>query len=259
MQQQPQSPPRATMVNQAPRQALARRAYQTMQFAALFVSAGVFFGILGVAMYVAPLVEDGAASFALYNVVRGFVLFVGVTFAVVGVGLAIRAATWKTDNDLARLVGERLKTQFDDRYYFIRNLSRRGLGYIDAVMIGPEGILVFRILDFKGDYLNEGQHWLKAKGGQWQPLTSNPTANVLEDMENLEHYLAQNGLPDFPIFGVVLFTRIEPEFMLRIKPPNRIPALLLRDFITGLQADYFARQRIDEKTAKRVYKLLYEG
>lgn len=254
---QSQYPNRATMVNQAPKQALVRRAYQTMQFAVLFASAGIFFGIIGVALFVVPLATESSAFFTAYDIIRGVVLVSGAVLVLVGIGLAIRAATWKTDNDLARLVGEALKPMFDDRYYYIRNLSRRGLGYIDSVLIGPEGLLVFRILDFRGEYLNEGQNWLKAKNGQWQPLASNPTANVIEDMTSLEEYLTQRGLPNFPIFGVVLFTRAEPDFTLRVKPPNRIPALLLRDFQGGLQ-EFFAHHRIDDNTAKRVYRLLYE-
>ncbi len=247
------------MRNQAPKQTLVRRSYQLMQFAVLFASAGIFFSIVGLALYAVPLTSESSGSFAAYNLLRGVILFAGVTLGVTGIGMAIRAVTWKTDNDLAKLTGDALKPLFNDKYSFIRNISKRGLGYIDAVMIGPEGLLVFRILDLKGEYLNEGEQWLKARRGQWQPMASNPTQNVLEDMENLNAYLAERGLPNFPIFGVVLFTRNEPELLLRQKPPNRIPALYLRDFQSGLQQTYFATHRIDDDIARRVYNLLYDG
>lgn len=246
-----------TMINEAPKQALARRAYQTMQFAALFVSAGIFFGIVGIALYIVPLTTDTNPSFAAYDILRGIVLFAGVGLGLTGVVLAIRAATWKTDNDLARFAGDALKPWFDDQYHFIRNLSKRGLGYIDAVMIGPEGILVFRILDFKGMYRYEGEHWMKSRNGEWLVLSSNPSKNVLEDMDNLDSYLANRGLPNFPIFGVVLFTQNEPHFSLQRSGMNPVPAAQLRDFKDRLQDTYFAQQRIDNTTAKRVYKLLY--
>lgn len=254
-----QQPSRRPMLNQAPKQALVRRSYQMMQFAALFVSAGIFFFIVGLALYAAPLATEDSAAFAAYDLLRGFTVFLGVGLALGGIGMAARAATWKTDNDLAKLTGEALKPLFDDRYSFIRNISKRGLGYIDAIMIGPEGILVFRILDLKGEYLNEGNKWLKARRGEWEPLSSNPTQNVLDDIENLDAYLSARGLPDFPIYGVVVFTRTEPELLLRQKPPNDIPALYLRNFKPGLQDTYFAHQRIDDTIAKRVSQLLYDG
>ena len=64
--------------------------------------------------------------------------------------MAIRAITWKTDNQLAWQLGTQLAAHLDRHHVFIRNISKRSTGYVDAVLISKHGILVLRIIGRKG-------------------------------------------------------------------------------------------------------------
>lgn len=243
------------MKNVVPQRALQRRAYQLLQFALLSISAGVFLAAIAVAMYVVPSGDTSGA----FDLLRGFLLVVGVLGGLAGLGLAVRAVTIKPDNDLAKLVGEVLRPMLGEEYRYIRNLGRRGLGYIDALLLGPEGALVFRILDLKGDVFYEGSKWMRAKDGHWLPMSTDPTANVQEDIDALKAYLAKRGFSEFPVDGVVLMTRDAPDLRLQRKPPHPVPALHLREFQPGLRDTYFREKRVNEATIRKVFDLLYDA
>src|SRR5260221_11618924 len=92
----------------------------------------------------------------------------------------------------------------------IRNVSRRGLGYIDAVLVGPPGALVFRIYDLPGDFSNEGADWLEPKGGRTFVLSKlNLTRERVTDIYPLRMFLARVAVADAPGYCVVSFTNSE--------------------------------------------------
>src|SRR5579871_91203 len=143
------------MRNEAPSRSLVRRANQVKTLALLVGAVGVFVtavGILGAAL---PLVYTTDPSYGAYVFGYNLALVVGIGLLIVAVALAIRAFTWKTDNDLAMITGRFLAQYFDDRFTLIRNVSKREIGYVDAVLLGPPGVLVFRILDTEGNFSNE--------------------------------------------------------------------------------------------------------
>lgn len=242
------------MRNIAPSRALVRRSYSVMQIAFVLVSAGIFFTIVGVGLFVLPL--DNASS-DLYDLISNLIFFFGIGLCIVGVGFAIRALTWKTENDLARFVGDVLKQFLDNKYVFIRNVNKLRLGYIDAVLIGPPGVLVFRITDMQGRFLNEGNKWLKIdKQGKHKPMRDNPTQDAIIDIKSLKDFLAGKGLTEVPIFGAVVFTKDHPITQLEVKVPQ-IPATHLSGLHSRLQKNYLAKDRIDMTTVKAIVDVLY--
>lgn len=242
------------MRNIAPSRALVRRSYSVLQIAFVLVSAGIFFTIVGVGLFILPINGD---SNDFYDVIRNLLLFFGVGLCIVGVGFAIRALTWKTENDLARFVGDVLKQFLDDKYVFIRNVNKLRLGYIDAVLVGPPGVLVFRITDMQGKFLNEGNKWLSIdKQGKHKPMRDNPTQDAVKDIKALQDYLERNNLLEVPIFGVVVFTKDHPTAQLEVKVPQ-IPATHLQGLHSRLQRNYFAKDRIDMTTVKAIVDILY--
>ncbi len=235
------------MRNVAPSQTLVRRARRVLEMAFLAVSTGVFFAILGLALYA---VDSGSG-------VRGLLFWGGVVLGLIGLGLAVRAVTWRTENDLALTAGQRLSANLDDRYTWIRNISQRGLGYVDAVLIGPAGVLVLRIVDYKGKYLNEGGKWMKAdKRGAWKPVLTNPTAQVVDDIRKLRHYFTENGLGEIPVFGAVVMFYDDPTAQLTIKDPV-VLATHLSSLFTRLQRNYLAKERLETPTVNALVRLLY--
>ncbi len=249
------------MHNVAPSRALARRSRQLLQFAFLIVSGGIFLAAVGLVLYVVPLAVPGNSAFPFYNFMRGALLIAGAAAAVAGVATAAAALLIRPDNDLARLTGEHLSRErdLDARYWFVRHVSRRGLGYIDAVLVGPPGALVFRIVGSTGAFINEGADWLKeTRSKTWRPAGINPTRECQVDIRALRDYLAQHELGHVPVFGVVVFTQPEKVVRLIAREPH-VPITQLRQLHATMSADYLAvRDRIDQATVQRVVDLLYD-
>jgi len=224
------------------------------EWAFVLVSGGILLTILALALYVLPTSRD---SVEFVEFARTAFLFSGVLIALIGVGLGIRAATTKAENTTAFSVGEFLKAHFDDGYTFIRNVNRRKLGYIDAVLVGPPGVLAFRTLDSEGKFLNEKSKWMRAdKSGNWRPLMMrNPTEEVVEDIKALRRFCAEHGIADVPVFGVIVFIHDDPLARLIVKDPV-VPATHLTSLLKRLQNNYLSKDRIDDKTAIQIVKLL---
>lgn len=246
------------MQNVAPSRALMRRSRTLLQIAFVIICAGIFLATIGVALFVVPLASTSSSSFSLYDTVRNLLFLAGLFLIFVALAMAVRALTWKIENDQALVTGRVLAQTLDESFTFIRNISKRGLGYIDAVLIGLPGILVFRVLDSDGEYLNEGTNWLKrGRGGEWHPMRANPTQHVVDDVKSLRTYLSERGFQDVPIFGVVVFIKDDPAVRLTLKDPA-LPATHLSSLGIRLQGNYLAKDRIDGPTVKALVDLLYD-
>ncbi len=246
------------MENVAPSGALARRSRQWLQMAFLVVTGGVFMAVIGLALFAIPLAVPANQIYGFYNFVRTLLLAAGVIVAIIGAGLAVRAYLTRVDNDLANITGQFLGRHFDERFWFVRNISKRGLGYIDAVLVGPPGALVFRIVDYEGVYANEKGNWLtQNRSGQWIPARNNPTEEAIVDIRALREYLRQHNLPDAPVYGIVVFTKRDPVAQLVLREPA-VPAAHLVNVVSVLEDNYLARDRISPATIRRIVDLIYD-
>lgn len=246
------------MRNVAPSRALARRTRQLLTVAFVVAAIGTFVAVAGLALFVVQLVAPNSPSYGLFMLLRLAVLLLGVIIFFIALGLAIRAVTLRKDNDLAMLTGRFLGQYLDDRYTFIRNVHKRGVGYIDAVLVGPPGALVFRILDNRGVFANEGANWLKQdpRSG-WTTAGIEPTRECVQDIKKLREFLAQNRLADVPVYGIIVFTKDEPQVQLSVREPV-VPVTTLRSLVANLGSNYLARERIDDGKAAAVLQHLYD-
>jgi hypothetical protein len=241
------------MRNVAPSHALVRRSRQLLQLAFLVVAMGTFLAVVGLSLFILPLAPKANQS---YNTLSGIVFFFGIVIGLVGLAMGIRAITWRTDNDLALATGKFLEQHLDDRYTFIRNISKMALGYIDAVLVGPQGILTFRLLSEEGTFFNEKSQWLKQdKKGEWVPLRFNPTRQVVDDIQHLREHLAKQKL-DIPVYGVIVFINDDTKVRLSAEKPT-VPSTQLPWLMDKLRDNYLAKERIDQSTVTAVVKVLY--
>jgi hypothetical protein len=195
-------------------------------------------------------------QYGTYLFIRTAVLVLGGIIILIALGLAVRALTWKKDNDLARITGRVLEPILDDRYTFIRNVSKREIGYVDAVLVGPPGVLVFRILSQQGVFANEGPNWLmRGKRGEWLPANINPTREAIADIRKIREFLAKRQLPNVPIYGVVVFIVEPPGVQLMAKEPT-VPITHLSTLYANLQRDYLAKDRIDQASTAAIARFL---
>lgn len=246
------------MRNIAPTRALERRARHFLQGAFSLIAGGVFLAAVGLFLTAVPLVAKESGGFGLYTFFATVLFFGGGIIALGGLGLGLRAFLWarNSDNQLAKIVANAFAPSLGDEYTFIRNVNRFGLGYIDAVLVGPPGALVFRITDKEGIFLNEGDRWLRAnKNREWVPAGIDATREAVADIKALREYAVNNKLPEIPVYGVVVFVRESPRVEITLKEPL-IPATQLSATLARLQTSYFAKNRIDNATAAALVKLL---
>ncbi|NWG17093.1 MAG: NERD domain-containing protein [Chloroflexi bacterium] len=247
------------MENVAPARALARRSYQLLQLGFVVAAIGIFLSLIALLGFAIPPIPPGHAQFGLYDFGRKALLIVGMAVGILGLALAIRAVTRRRENDLALITGDFLSSSLDERFSFIRNINRPGLGYIDAVLVGPPGALVFRILDRQGNLANEAAEWLKMTGSnQWTPLGFSPTREAVEDVEHLRAYLAKRGFADVPVYGVIVFTGDETVVQIAQQSPV-VPISHLNTLVENLRGSYLANEnRIPQQLAVAIRHLLMD-
>lgn len=180
---------------------------------------GRFYALLGVLIFFGGLISVALGVLIFFLPLLGTTLSSPAALCLNGVGLVMvggggfavfRGLTLKKDNPLAYEVGEAMRSLLgsDPRYTFVRNLSRQGLGYIDAVLVGPPGALVFRTVDYGGEWINERVDWRnRIKGNRLRPASTNPTRECARDVYALRKFLANRRLEKVPVYGVVVFTK----------------------------------------------------
>lgn len=245
------------MQNVAPTHRLNRRSRDFLIAAAVVFLIGAALAVAGIGLHVFNLVVPSNRGYAIYDLTRKGLLSSGAGVSFVSMLMALRAVSWKTDNALAWELGELLAQQLDRQFVFIRNISERSLGYIDAVLVGKHGVLVLRITKRKGEFYNAGGDWLRrGRNGKWRPMRWNPTREAVADAMKLKEYLQDYQLTAAPVYAAVVFTREAPDAQLRLQEPA-IPVVHARGLIRDLQDSYFADARLDAATVQQVVNLLY--
>ena len=187
---------------------------------------------------------------------------VGIVVIIIAIIIGIRALTRRKENDLALLTGDVLNQSnyFDGRYSYIRNINRSGLNYIDAVLLGPPGALVFRILNNSGNYANEAANWLKQnKQGEWLPFSTNPTKEAVDDIQHLRDFLTKNRLESVPVFGIIVFTAGARRGTNCRKRTRSYPLAIYIPLLQNLSGQFLAKQdRIPQETVTATRRLLLE-
>jgi hypothetical protein len=249
------------MENIAPVRALNRRSTQLLQLGFIVLAVGVLLTVVGALLTTILLIPRIHPLFWLYDLVGNGLWVVGVITIVIALIIGIRALTRRKENDLALMTGDVLNQSnyFDGHYSFIRNINRSGLGYIDAVLIGPPGALVFRILNSNGNYANEAANWLKQnKQGEWLPFATNPTKEAVDDIQHLRDYLARNRLDSVPVFGIIVFTAGPGAVQIAEKDPV-VPISHLHSLLQNLSVQFLAKQdRIPQETVTATRRLLLD-
>lgn len=245
------------MQNVAPTRSLTRRSRDLQVAAALVFLLGAALAVAGIVMHVFNLVVPFNRGYDIYDLTRKALLLIGAAFCLVSLLMALRAVTWRTDNATAYDLGEQLATQLDHRYIFIRNISKRTTGYVDAVLISAHGVLALRITRRKGEFFNEGGQWLRRRRkGKWCPMRWNPTREAAAAAIKLKAHLQDYELTQIPIFAAVVFMRDAPEVRLKLQQPA-VPVVHAGQLIAGLQESYFAEERLRAGTVQEIVNLLY--
>lgn len=223
----------------------------------LSIGCVTFFGsaiaiALGVLFFFVPLWTT-----IFFDLLRLLMILVGIVMLVVGIAIIIRALTLQKDNPLAYAVGEALTQFMDHRYTYLRNVSKRGVGYIDAVLVGPPGALTFRIVDYSGAWMNERAEWInRSGGGKLRASKTNPTRECVKDIYALRKFLGKHGLSQVPVYGIVVFTSSNVELTADgpVIPICEIPTLF-----QIMRRDFLVDERIAMPTVKAAVDAIIDG
>jgi hypothetical protein len=239
------------MQNINPSRSIARRGRYY-----LFVGSVAFFGgaiaiTLGVLFFFFPLWE----SF-VFGILRLLMILVGLGTIIGGVAIIVRGLTLQKDNPLSFAVGEALGQFLDNRYTYLRNVSKRKVGYIDAVLVGPPGALVFRIVDYNGAWMNERAEWIFQTGDKLRPAKTNPTRECVKDVYALRKFLAKHGLERVPVYAVIVFT--SPNVQLSASGPV-IPICEIPTLYPIMRRDYLVDERIAPPAIRATVDAIIDG
>lgn len=221
---------------------------------------GLFLSLIGLIMVASGvlLLLLPVLGTSLSTPVALLAIIVGGIMALTGIGLMFRGTTLKKDNMPAYDVGETMRPFLgtDARYTYMRNISKRGLGYIDAALVGPPGVLVFRTVDYKGEWINEGVYWkVKSKNGRIRPSNNNPTRECAKDVYALRKFLSKHNLSRVPVYGVVVFT--SDRVTLRGQAPV-VPIAEKHTLYQILSQDYLREDRINSPQIRKVVDVLVD-
>lgn len=249
------------MENVAPVNALNRRSRQLFQWSFIVFAVGALIFVLAALFGTIRLIPATHPLSGFYDLLTNTFYFVGLFIALGAIVMAIRAFTRRKENDLALTTGNVINQSnyFDGRYSFIRNINRSGLGYIDAMLIGPPGVLVFRILNDTGNFANEAANWMAQNAnGEWVPARINPTRQCVDDIQHMRYYLTRHNLGTVPVFGLIVFTASEGGVRIAEKD-SIVPISHLHSVVQNLGKEYLTKvDRIPQETVTAIRRLLLE-
>jgi len=97
----------------------------------------------------------------------------------------------------------------DERYCLFRNFTPPAPynvgGDIDAILVGPHGLMVFEVKSWAGTYRVLGERWehWSVPAHSWISTDKNPTLQVKANVQRLEAFLASAKLAGVPVKRVV--------------------------------------------------------
>jgi hypothetical protein len=236
------------MKNIAPKSAISRQARQFIVFGTAGTAFGIFLVTLAQLLARLPLAAPGSSAEATLQAAAGLFTPLGVVLGVIGLAAVVRGLTFRRDNPWAQRVGDVMMPALDDSYTFIRNINKVRY-YVDGVLIGPPGVLVFRIVERSGTFLHEGDRWLKpSPDDTWLPAGFDATRECVADMKAIKETLAKSGVQTDAIFGVVVLVG---RATIAEKQP-KLPSATLETLLERLRAGYMAKQRIEPALAATI-------
>lgn len=240
------------MQNINPSRSLARRARYYLFIGLVSFFAGAIAITLSVLFIFFPLWDTAA-----FTLCQGTLFLIGLAFLGIGVAGILRTFTLQKDNPLAYAVGEGLGQFLDNRYTYLRNVSKRGVGYVDAVLIGPPGLLVFRIVDYTGYWRNERVDWRvpTRDGKELRTAKTNPSRECVRDVYALRKFLGKHGLTNVPIYAIVVFA--SPNVKLEAQGPV-VPICEIPTLYQIMKRDYLLDERVAPPAVRQTVDLILD-
>ena len=133
------------------------------------------------------------------------------------------AKYWAKGRGGEDLLSETLGRQLGDEYLLLRNYTPPAPnhvgGDIDALLLGPLGVIVFEVKAWRGEYLARGGdfYWRPRSHAPWGPARANPIHQALSNVERVKITLRRAGLRHVQVRGVLAVA--SPDMRVYLEPP----------------------------------------
>jgi Nuclease-related domain len=96
-------------------------------------------------------------------------------------------------------VAELMLQALDGNWHLFRNISlpERNKGDLDFVLVGPPGVWVLEVKNFRGQYRNVGDTWEYRHDKKWKSLSKSPSLQARNNALRLKDFLKADGLKLF--------------------------------------------------------------
>jgi hypothetical protein len=169
-------------------------------------------------------------------------------------GLRDYSAFKKGERGEDEVVAE-LKRLLDKRWKLFRNVVVPGSDAdIDAVLVGPQGVLAFEIKAYSGNFRVRGSQWHYRTSGGWRPMDVNPIKQAAWNRQRLARYLNDKHRNEEVPVSVMIVLGREPQNIQLFKPSVYIvPRLgLLERSLTS----YLAQPPLPDRTIQAIMHTL---
>jgi|SRR3989304_10561197 len=104
-------------------------------------------------------------------------------------------------------VMRRLGTRLDDSFTYIANYMNPAAcsGDIDGIVIGPKGVFLLEIKNWRGRFRASGLDFYRHRGGKMYELYNSPVVQAQANMEKLGKYFQERGV-QVPVRSFVVMT-----------------------------------------------------
>jgi len=93
----------------------------------------------------------------------------------------------------------------DGNWHLFRNISLpgRNKGDLDLVLVGPPGVWVLEVKNYRGEYRNIGENWEYRYGKKWITASKNPSKQAFNNALRLSNFLKADNLKVFVNTAVI--------------------------------------------------------
>lgn len=106
----------------------------------------------------------------------------------------------------------------DGHWHLFRNISvpGRNKGDLDLVLVGPPGVWVLEVKNFRGAYRNIGETWELRNGNQWKAAKINPSRQANNNALRLKNFLKADNVNTYVNSAIIW---ANSESMLTVENP----------------------------------------
>jgi len=195
------------------------------------------------------------ALISLFAFYAGYIL--SVLFLIVGIFIIVYALnkrkSWEKGDKGEKIVADNLKNLSRSVTFNDVNLPN-GMGNIDHVVVGENGVFAIETKNFTGSYMVRGNQWYFKQGRRSVKAKSNPGVQVLRNSMLLRDFLKEKGIENKNLWVYAIVSMVSGNVKI-IKSPKHYFILKPSEINDHILK---SRKRLDENSIYNISKLIAE-